>query len=87
MNFHVKFVSRLLIVLAKEAPLEASFRIHYKIPTCIEHSIINEMHQVCFAQKNHSSRAITTLIFPILMNVTEINGTQWLLHVQLFVTI
>jgi len=47
-NSHVKFVRRQANVVAhslvRAAPLEASFRIHYKIPTCIEHIIINEMH-------------------------------------------
>lgn len=46
-------------------------------------------------KKIHSSQAITFLIFPILMNVTEINGTQWCLIIcynlffgsELFVTI
>jgi len=55
MNSDVKFIRRqangVAHSLAKTALSEASFRIHYNIPSCIEFIIINEMHQACFSKK------------------------------------
>jgi len=48
MNSDVKFIRRqankVAHSLAKSALLEASFRIHYNIPSCIENILINEIH-------------------------------------------